>query len=471
MAATDPPLTRRLHFRRALLPSGWADDVVVEVDGGGMIASVVAGSDGEGEGRSGQEFDARLGVVVPGMANLHSHAFQRGMAGLAERRGARGRETFWSWRRVMYAFVRRLDPDQVETLALLAFSEMLETGFTAVGEFHYLHHGPGGTRYDDVGEMAARICRASDRAGIALTLLQVLYRHGDVDGREPEAGQRRFVTDLDGFARLVERARWHARDVPYARVGIAPHSLRAVSASEIGVALELTDEGPVHIHLAEQEAEVSRCLEVLGARPVRHLLDTVPVDGRWCAIHCTHMDPGEVAALAATGAVVGLCPLTEANLGDGVALVADYLGAGGRWGVGTDSHIRIDLPGELSAVEYGQRLTRRRRTVLPPPGASTGRALWDGAAAGGAQALRQPMGAIAPGMRADLVVLDESHPRLVGSPGDALLDRWIFTADASAVDEVWVGGRRVVAGGRAMARDAIEGQWPALAREVAGWTS
>lgn len=410
-----------------------------------------------------------LGVVVPGVANLHSHAFQRGLAGLAERRGATGRDSFWRWRRVMYAFVARLSPDEVETLAALAYCEMLEAGFTSVGEFHYLHHGPDGRPYDDPGEMAGRICAAAGEVGIALTLLPVFYRHGDVGGVAAGPGQQRFVTRVEGFAELMERAGRHAASLPHARLGVAPHSLRAVDVGEIAEILPLARGGPVHMHVAEQEAEVDRCVDVLGARPVEHLLDTLPVDGRWCLVHCTHMEPGEVARLAARGAVAGFCPSTEANLGDGVPPAGALVAAGGRYGVGTDSHVRIDLAEELRLLEYGQRMVHRRRTVLAAPGRSTGRTLVEEAASGGGRALDQPGGAIAPGARADLVVLDDDDPRLMGRRGDALLDAWVFGGGATQVREVWVGGRRVVVDGRAVARDAVDARWRRLAPRLAGW--
>lgn len=478
MVATPPnapaspppaPALHRIRLRRALLPHGWEEEVVLTLDGEGIIRELRHAGESPPEGAAVAPAETTLGTVVPGIANLHSHAFQRGMAGLAQRRGGDGRESFWSWRQVMYAFVERLNPGQVEAVAALAYCEMLEAGFTAVGEFHYLHHAPDGRPYGDPGEMAARICSAAAGTGVALTLLPVAYRHGDVDGSPVSPLQRRFVSDDEGFARLLERAREEVAALAHARAGIAPHSLRALSVAEIARLLPLAGDDPVHLHVAEQEGEVARCLEVLGTRPVAHVLDTLPVDARWCLVHGTHMVPDEVTRLAASGAVLGVCPLTEADLGDGLAPVTEYVEAGGELGIGTDSHIRIDAAEALRLLEYGQRLRLRRRALLAPPGASTGRELIHRTARGGARALGQPVGEISVGRRADLVVLDETHPGLAGRADDAALDSWVFTGDGRMVREVWVGGRRVVIDGRCIARDEVEGRWRRVAPTLAAW--
>lgn len=444
----------------ALLADGWARDVVFKVDAAGMISGITAdAAPGTAE---------RLGhVVVPGMANLHSHAFQRAMAGLAEQRGASA-DSFWTWRQTMYGFLDRLTPDHVETIAALVCSEMLEAGFTTLGEFHYLHHDAAGDPYDDPAEMAGRIVAAAAATGIGLTLLPVFYAHAGFGGLPPSPGQRRFINDIDGFGRVMESAVRHLAAHPNARIGIAPHSLRAATEEEICQILPLAQDGPIHIHVAEQTAEVDDCVAWSGRRPVEYLLDTLPVDSRWCAIHATHMTPAETEALARSGAVAGLCPETEANLGDGIFDAPRFLAAGGRFGIGSDSHIHIGLAEELRLLEYGQRLTTRSRNVLCAPGAATGDTLFRAAVAGGAQALGQPIDGLRPGQHADFVVLDEAHPSLAARPPERMIDGWIFAGDKSCVRDVYVAGRRVVADGRHIARDRIRTGYAAMLRAAAG---
>ena len=446
------------HAEHMLLPDGWASHVRVTVDTHGMIVAVTRGCTAEPGA-------IRLGTAVPGMANLHSHSFQRAMAGLTERRGP-GADSFWSWRQLMYAFNARLTPDHVETIACLVQLEMLESGFTSIGEFHYLHHGPDGTPYADRAEMAGRICAAAARTGVALTLLPVFYRRSGFGAGGTSGDQRRFAHDIDGYAALIEASRRHTERLPHAVTGIAPHSLRAASVPDIAEILPLAEGRPIHIHIAEQMREVEDCLAATGARPVRHLLDNLPVDARWCLVHATHMDDGETRDLARSEAVAGLCPLTEANLGDGLFPAVPFLEAGGRIGIGSDSHIRIDLAEEIRLLEYGARLTARQRNVLTRPGLSTGRHLFGTLMAGGAQALAQPGAGIATGQRADLVELDTTHPILAGRQADALLDSWLFCGDSRLVRSVHVGGRRVVENGRALARDGIEAGWRACMDDI-----
>ena len=461
----------RFHLDTVLLPDGWAEDVRVDVGPDGIITAVTVaptGSAPEFAGGDGAADDApahagtgevrRLGTVVPGVPNLHSHAFQRAMAGRTERRGP-GEDSFWSWREVMYAFVDRLDPDDVEAIAALVQVEMLESGFTSVGEFHYLHHDPDGRPYADPAETGGRICAAAARTGIGLTLLPVLYRHGGFGPTPPTHGQRRFVSDADLFADLMASARRHVAAVPGTRLGIAPHSLRATTVQDIREALPLASDGPVHVHVAEQTAEVDACLATHGARPVAHLLEHLPVDGRWCLIHATHMEASEVRAAAATGAVAGLCPVTEANLGDGFFPAREWFEAGGRIGVGSDSNVRIDLADELRTLEYGRRLSDRRRNVLAHPGGSTGRRLFEAALDGGVRALGGAVAGIAPGAPADFVELDRDHPRLLGLDRDDLLDGWLFGADGRVVQSVHVRGREVVRDGRAVTRPEVDAAW------------
>ncbi len=446
-----------LHFAHALLPQGWARDVRITL-AGGRIAAVAAGVPRAAD-------DAAHGIALPGLANLHSHAFQRGMAGLSEVRGPEG-DSFWTWREVMYRFLAAMTPDDVEAITALAYAEMLEGGFTRVGEFHYLHHDPAGHPYADPAELTERIAAAAAQTGIALTLLPVFYAHGNFAAAPPAPGQRRFLCGLDGFARLLERTRAIATHLPGATVGIAPHSLRAVAPAELAALLDLAPDGPVHMHIAEQLREVEDCRAWSSTTPVAWLLDHARVDSRWCLIHATHMTPAEVAGLARTGAVAGLCPITEANLGDGIFPGPAWLAAGGRLGVGTDSNVLIGAAMELRQLEYAQRLAARARNVMASgAGAATGRTLFDAALHGGAQALDAD-GGLREGASADLVELDPAHTALLGRDGDALLDGWIFAATASPVRTVWVAGRAVVQDGRHTARPAIEARFGATLRRL-----
>ena len=444
---------------QALLPGGWARDVAVRVVEG-RVAEVTPGA-AAGE--------VRVGTLLPAPANVHSHAFQRAMAGRTERRAPRGEaDSFWTWRREMFRFLQRLTPEDVEAVAALAQVEMLEAGYAAVAEFHYLHHAPGGAEYDDPAEMAARIAAAAEATGIGLTLLPVMYRQGGCDGRALAPGQDRFGSDADGFARLMEGARRAIAPLPHAALGVAPHSLRAVPPEALAEAVALAPEGPIHMHLAEQVAEVEEVRAALGARPAEWLLANAPVDGRWCLIHCTQMEARETEALARSGAVAGLCPITEANLGDGIFDGARFLDAGGGIAVGTDSNVAIDFAGELRALEYAQRLRDRARSVLAPPGGSTGRALLDAVLAGGARAAGRASGAIEAGRLADLVALDGPRAALFDVEGDAALDAWVFAGGEGWVSDLWSAGRRVVTGGRHVARDAVEGAYRA---SMARWAT
>ncbi len=440
-------MVQGLWFQTALLPSGWADDVRIEhVDG--RITGIEVGA----QPRPGDE---RGAVALPGLPNLHSHAFQRGMAGLAEARGPSD-DSFWTWREVMYRFLDRLTPDDVEAIAALAYAEMLEAGFTRVGEFHYLHHDADGRAYADPAEMAGRIAAAAGTTGIGLTLLPVFYAHGGFGGAPAAPAQRRFLNDPDRFARLVEACRGHLTDLPDANLGVAPHSLRAATPRQLAQITPLAGDGPIHIHIAEQLREVRDCLAWSHRRPVDWLLDHAAVDGRWCLVHATHISEAETVRLACSGATVGLCPITEANLGDGVFPAARFLDEGGRFGIGSDSNVLIDAAEELRLMEYGQRLTRQARNVLTAEARpSTGAALFVASLCGGARALGQGPAGLAVGAAADIVALDAEHPSLVGRSGDALLDAWIFASRGRAVERVWRGGRKVVEAGRHVDKDAI----------------
>lgn len=448
----------RLHFASALLPSGWANDVQVVITAGAIAAVTpdVAPSAG----------DERHAIALPGLASLHSHAFQRGMAGLAELRGD-STDTFWTWRETMYRFALAVSPDDVAAVATLLYVEMLEQGFTRVGEFHYLHHDRDGSHYADPAEMAARIAEAAEASSIGLTLLPSFYAHGSFGGAAPHDGQRRFVCSVDHFTKLMAASRKAIANLPGANIGIAPHSLRAVAPDELAAIIPLAEGGPVHIHAAEQVKEVEDCLAWSGRRPVQWLLEHAPVDQRWCLIHATHTTSDEVSAFAKTGAVAGLCPMTEASLGDGIFPARDFLDAGGLFGVGTDSNVLVGVADELRQLEYGQRLKHRARNVLSGgAGRSTGRTLFDDALAGGARALAQPITGLTPGARADIVTLDTAHPSLAGRARDAVIDGWIFAAGNGAIDCVWAGGNKVVESGRHQLRQAARERFNASVRRL-----
>jgi formimidoylglutamate deiminase len=431
-----------IHAKKALLPEGWRSDVRLAIDDG-LFVSVE-------EGVAAEAGDIRCPVIVPAMPNLHSHAFQRAMAGLAERRGP-GADSFWSWRTLMYRFALSMTPEQVEAVAAQLYMEMLEAGFGRVGEFHYLHHDKDGGFYANIAEMAEKIAAAAVETGIGLTLLPVFYAHSGFGGAAPNEGQRRFIHSPEAFARQMEACRRLIGTVPGARLGIAPHSLRAVTPSELETILPLAEGGPVHIHVAEQLKEVEDCLAQTGQRPVEWLLSHAPVDHRWCLIHATHMTAAETSGVARSGAVAGLCPITEANLGDGIFDGAPFLGQGGRFGIGSDSNILISVSQELRQLEYSQRLALKARNVVADVEGSTGRRLFDEALAGGAGATGVPVG-LAAGLSADLVALDVGAvPYLAG---DQILDQWIFAGNVG-VESVWVRGQKQVENGRHRLRDRI----------------
>jgi formimidoylglutamate deiminase len=436
-----------LFFQEALLPRGWAHNVRIATDEG-RIVSVTADS-------TAQADDERHRIGLPGIANLHSHAFQRGMAGLAEMRGTSA-DSFWTWRDVMYRFVGRMTPDDIEAVAAQAYVEMLEAGFTRVGEFHYIHHDVSGAAYGNLAELAQRIAAATEATGIGLTLLPVFYAHAGFGGRAPDQGQLRFINSVDRFSRLVDESRRVVSRQPGGIVGVAPHSLRAVTPEELDAVVTIAQYGPIHIHVAEQTREVEDCIAWSGQRPLDWLLDHAPVDRRWCLIHATQATDDEIRRVAESGAVAGLCPVTEANLGDGTFKAPAFAEHGGVFGVGTDSNVLIGLTDELRQLEYSQRLAHHARNVMATPStASTGHALFEGALKGGAQALGVANAGLAVGAFADIVSLDAGHVALAGRSGDAILDSWIFGTGRSPIDCVWARGRRVVSNGRHGGRDAI----------------
>jgi formiminoglutamate deiminase len=448
-----------LFFDHALMPSGWARNVRISVVDG-IIASV-ASDTVRGSARH------IIGIAIPGLPNVHCHAFQRGMAGLAERRGP-ANDTFWTWREIMYRFLGVLNPDDVEAIAAFAYMEMLETGFTCVGEFHYLHHDVDGRPFADLGEMAERIVAAARQTGIGLTLLPSFYAYGGFGEAEPGSGQQRFLNDPERFFRIVERSRAIVAKLPHGQVGIAPHSLRAVAPRALRAVVASQPDGPIHIHAAEQTREVKESIATFGSPPVQWLLDNFAIDRRWCLIHCTHMSADETHRLAASGAAAGLCPTTEANLGDGIFSAAVYFAGGGVCGVGPDSNIQIDAAAELRQLEYSQRLKHRSRNVLTRyEGESTGHRLYTAALRGGAQALSQRMGSIELNQRADIVILDPDHPDLAGDPGH-WLDSFLFVGGSRLIDRVIAGGEIVVEGGRHRQHEPISAAYRRTIARILG---
>ncbi|PCK80867.1 formimidoylglutamate deiminase [Rhizobium sophoriradicis] len=442
-----------LHARTALTPQGWRKDVRLTLEAGRLarIEVGVAAAPGD-EGHA---------LIVPAMGNLHSHAFQRAMAGLAEVRGP-ANDSFWSWRTVMYKFALAMTPEHVEAVAAKLYAEMLEAGFSRVGEFHYLHHDRDGAAYANIAELAERIGAASQETGIGLTLLPVFYAHSGFGGAQPIDGQRRFINSLESFERLMEGCRAATGRLDGAELGLAPHSLRAATPEELATLVPMAGDGPIHIHVAEQVKEVEDCVAWSGARPVQWLLDHMPVDQRWCLIHATHMTEDETRRMAKSGAIAGLCPITEANLGDGAFAAPLFLEEGGRYGIGSDSNVRISLPEELRQLEYSQRLALRARNVIAAPGGSTALCLFSQALAGGGAALKAPAG-LADGHHADLVSLDTSAVPYLSN--DQILDHWLFAGGVS-VDCVWARGRKQVEGGRHRKREAIDRRFLAAMGEL-----
>lgn len=427
---------------RALLPSGWASNVRLQLSADGYIERVQADASAEGAERL-------AGPLLPGMPNLHSHAFQRAMAGLAEVAGDPN-DSFWTWRDLMYRLVGLITPDQLQVIARQLYIEMLKAGYTSVAEFHYVHHDSAGKPYADRTELARQISAAASASGIGLTLLPVLYSHSGFGGQAPNHGQRRFINSTEQYLRLQQQLGPLLAAQPAQHLGLCFHSLRAVTPQQISEVLDASDRHcPVHIHIAEQRKEVDDCLAWSGRRPLQWLYQHVPVDSRWCLVHATHAEADEVSAMARSGAVAGLCLTTEANLGDGLFPAVDFLAQGGRLGIGSDSHVSLSVVEELRWLEYGQRLRDQRRNRLyRSDQPRVGPTLFDAALAGGAQALGQDIGQLAVGKRADWLVLDGQDPYLATSQGDAILNRWLFAGSDRQVRDVMVKGRWVVRQGR-----------------------
>ena len=449
----------------ALLPAGWARNVVLCWNDKGEFTQVEQMTEAPP-----QNIPNAAGPVIPAMPNLHSHAFQRAFAGLTEFRSTEQQDSFWSWRTLMYRFASRLGPAQVEAIATWLYVEMLEAGYGSVCEFHYLHHAPDGMPYADDAELAHALLRAAKTAGIGITLLPVLYQTSGFRARPPGEGQRRFIRSTDSMLRLLERLR-PICEAQGARLGLAPHSLRAVPPDALRDALEgltaMDAAAPIHIHIAEQTQEVDDCVDWSGQRPVAWLLDHAPVNARWCLVHATHLDAAEAERGARSGAVAGLCPTTEANLGDGLFDFVNWRAAGGAWGIGSDSHVCVNAAEELMLLEYGQRLlTRQRNVAVMAAQSNVATALTLAALQGGAQASGRPVGGLAVGQRADLVELDAQHVALRELPAPAMLNAHVFASHrSSAIRSVHIGGKLCVNAGKHPLHDA------AAARFVAARTT
>ncbi|NQD38799.1 formimidoylglutamate deiminase [Permianibacter sp. IMCC34836] len=456
---------KTLFAERALLAGGWARDVQVAIADDGRIARVETGV------TAAADAERLHGPLLPGLTNLHSHAFQRAMAGLTEYR-ANPADSFWTWRDLMYRFAAMLQPEHLQAVAAQLYVEMLKAGYTGVCEFHYLHHDVDGKPYADPAEMSWQIVAAAEQTGIALTHLPVLYRYGGFGPQPAKDGQKRFLHDSDAYAALLQRLHKKLTD-PRHRLGIAPHSLRAVTPELLTEALTaihaLDQQAPVHIHIAEQTLEVDDCLRHTGQRPVAYLFDQLPVDAHWCLVHATHLDDRELQLLAQSGAVAGICTTTEANLGDGFFRMHEYLAAGGVFGVGSDSHISVSAVEELRWLEYGQRLLKRERAVLGNAEVSVGRRLYDGALRGGARAAGRQAGAIATGQIADLIVLQadvRDERRAAMGTGDAVLDSWLFASNDNRVRDVMVQGRWCIRDGHHAAEERIASAYQQTMRQL-----
>ena len=456
-----------LYAEHAWLSDGWNDRVRLDIDAQGHCAQVASDVPEPAGAR-------RARWLLPGVPNLHSHAFQRAMAGLAERQ-THPEDSFWTWRELMYGFAAKLTPELLRDIAAMLYVEMLEAGYTSVCEFHYLHHAPDGKPYADAAAMSLALIEAARETGIGLTLLPTLYMTGGFDGRALNERQRRFGFGVDGYLALLERLR--TLEDSRLRIGACFHSLRAVPEDAMRAVLEATHATPmpVHIHIAEQIGEVQDCLALRNARPVEWLLDTMPVGPRWSLVHATHLVDTEVRALAASGATVALCPTTEANLGDGLFPLRAFLDANGQWGVGSDSHISVSPIEEMRWLEYGQRLASRRRNItVMSHMSSSGECLYAHALSGGARGTMQAVGWLeggegdAPGTRADFLVLDEHAPELAGARSHDLVDRWVFCGNRNLVRETWVGGERVVQDGRHHRRHDVEARYRAALATLLG---
>ena len=451
----------KIFANKILTSSGWKENITVEVNADGHIEKL---------GTDTKEYDHHVGCLLPAPVNAHSHSFQRAMSGLTEYRGPNPKDSFWTWRKLMFKFLKQLDPDIVEAIAAFVQMEMLEAGFSTNVEFHYLHHSESGRPYDDIAEMSQRIISAANQSGIGLTLLPVFYQYGGCDLRALEDGQRRFGNNLDQFQTLFQRvSKILETSPPDTFLGLAPHSLRAVDPKDLIELVNIAEKKPIHMHLAEQVAEVDEVKEFLGARPVEWVMENLDISNQWCMIHCTQMEPHEVKMLAKTQAVAGLCPITESSLGDGIFEGANWMSNNGNIAIGSDSNVRISLSEELRTLEYSQRLRDRSRAVLANSHQSTGRRLFEGICKGGAQAAGRKTGLIKEGYLADLLALDTNHVDLERHKEDTLLDSYIFSGDDRMISDVWSAGRHLVKDGEHILRTEITRAYKKATKKLTGF--
>ena len=441
--------SKKIFCKLLLQESQWRNDVIMSLGPDGIITGIEQGLENDAD-------ESISGLVIPGMPNVHSHAFQRAIAGRTGP-GGRRQDSFWSWREAMYRCANSITPEQFSAITAYVFLEMLKAGYTSCAEFHYIHHQVDGRPFAHPAEMSKRVFEAAEVSGIAITLLPVLYHSAGFGESGVTEQQRRFSNSADQYLRLMEDCQKTVVCNSLYSLGIAPHSLRAVTGKVLQEVLRAWPDQrcPVHIHIAEQPAEIESCLEHLGARPVAWLLDNFQVDERWCLVHATHLSDREVELAAARGVTAGLCPTTEADLGDGIFKAAQWLNAGGGIAIGSDSNVRISVAEELRLLEYGQRLVTGQRNVLTDADGTCGKSLHQRMAKGGGIAIGQRVGKLDIGYRADLLVLNDGHELLDGRDPDVAMDSWVFAGDRSNIKSVWVAGRCVIKQGVHLYEESI----------------
>ena len=446
-------MNKKIFANRALLPDGWANNILIEIDNSGIISKIIENFDRDEKG-----FDLDEDIIIPAMNNLHSHGFQRAMAGLTEGQSSDGNDSFWTWRNLMYKFLDVLTPEEIYVITLFSQMEMLEAGYTSVGEFHYIHNQIGGEKYDNITELSERVLEASKDSGIGICLLPVLYERGGCDGRKLSGGQLRFHNSFDTFTDLIGKIKKMVSSNELFSSGVAAHSLRAVSKEDLNKISEIND-GPIHIHVAEQVQEVEEVEKFYGKRPVEWLIENFDINERWCFIHCTQMTKSETLNLANSGAVAGLCPVTEANLGDGIFNGLEYFQNKGMFGLGTDSNINISLVEEIKTFEYSQRLINKKRAVISNKNKSSGRIIFDHSLSGGSRALQTNSGKIENGLCADLLSFKVDNMELDGLDGDKILDYFIFASKGNLINRVWKNGKCLVRGGKHIHSEMINSKY------------
>ena len=445
-------INKHIFAKKALLPNGWSNNVIIEIGQSGLISNVTENNNHK------VDVDLNEEIILSAMNNLHSHSFQRAMAGLTEARSPQGNDNFWSWRNLMYQFLDVLTPEEIFSITLFSQMEMLQSGYVGVGEFHYLHNQIGGTKYDNIAELSEKVLEASEESGMSICLLPVVYERGGCDNRELEGGQLRFHNNIDTFEELYNQIKVFLSKNENFSLGVAAHSLRAVKNETLNKIINLTD-GPIHIHAAEQVKEVEEITSFYKMPPVEFLFENFDVNKRWCLVHCTQMSELETELLSKSGAVAGLCPVTEANLGDGIFNGFQYNERKGLYGIGTDSNINISLTEELKTFEYSQRLLNKKRAVISNQKKSTGRKLFDDCLEGGARALQINNGKIQKGFNADLISLPNTNNELDGLEDDKILDYWIFASRENDVQKLWNKGKCLVENGKHLNFDDIQSNY------------